>query len=139
MAKFLSIYIIIAVVLGLVIAAYVVVMEKEFWKKVAILVVTMLLLPHISADYKLIHIFLPLFLFINVSKPNRLDKVYIVLFGLLLIPKDYYLLSKVISDSGVSDISISVIINDMALIIMLFLIIGSGLKKWISQKKNCPA
>ena len=73
MVKFLDIYIKIAVVLGLFIAAYVVLVEKEFWKKVAILVVAMLLLPHVSADYKLIHIFLPLFLFINISeiKPPR--------------------------------------------------------------------
>ncbi len=136
MAKFLSIYIIIAVALGLFIAVYVVLVEKEFWKKVAILVVAMLLLPHVSADYKLIHIFLPLFLFINTPRSSRLDGLYIALFGLLLIPKDYYLLSKVISDSGVADISISVIINDIVLITMLLLIMGTGLKNWISPERE---
>ena len=136
MAKFVSIYIKAAMVAGLFIAAYVVFLEKEFWKKVAVLVIAMLLLPQVSADYKLIHLFVPLFLFINAPKPSRLDWVYIVLFGLLLIPKDYFLLSKVISDAGVADISISVIINHFVMITMLLLIMGTGLKNWISPERE---
>lgn len=136
MAVFLGIYIQTAMVVGLFIAAYVVFLEKEFWKKVAVLVVAMLLLPQVSADYKLIHMFIPLFLFFNASKSSQLDWVYIALFGLLLIPKDYYLLGNVISDAGVSDISISVIINFIVLIAMMSLIIGTGLKNWISSQKE---
>jgi len=136
MSEFLGIYIKIAMVAGLFIAAYVVFLEKEFWKKVAVLVIAMLLLPQVSADYKLIHVFIPLFLFFNASKRSRLDWVYIALFGLLLIPKDYYLLRSVISDGGASDISISVIINFIVLIAMLLLIIGTGLKNWISAQKE---
>lgn len=135
MVSFLGIYIKTTIVMGLFIAAYVVFLEKEFWKRVAVLVIAMLLLPHVSADYKLIHIFIPIFLFINAPKSSRLDWVYIVLFGLLLIPKDYYLLGRVISDGG-ADISISVIINDVALICMLLLVMGSGIKNWISSKKE---
>jgi hypothetical protein len=136
MTQFLSIYIKIAIIMFLSIAAYVVFLEKDFWKRVAILVIAMLLLPQVSADYKLIHIFIPLFLFINAPRPSRLDWLYIVLFGLLLIPKDYYLLSKVFSEGGTADISISVIINHIVLIIMLLLIIGTGLKNWISPEKE---
>jgi len=102
----------------------------------AVLVIAMLLLPQISADYKLINVFIPLFLFFNASSHSRLDWVYIVLFGLLLIPKDYYLLSKVISDAGVADISISVIINFVILVALLLLIISTGLKNRISRKKS---
>jgi hypothetical protein len=138
MTQFLSIYIKIAIIMFLSIAAYVVFLEKDFWKRVAILVIAMLLLPQVSADYKLIHIFIPLFLYINAPRPSRLDWLYIVLFGLLLIPKDYYLLSKVFSEGGTADISISVIINHIVLIIMLLLIIGTGLKNWISPEKELP-
>jgi hypothetical protein len=99
-------------------------------------VIAMLLFPQVSADYKLIHIFIPLFLFINAPKPDRLDWVYVILFGLLLIPKDYYLLSKVFSDAGVADISISMIVNYIVLIAMLLLIIATGLKNWITLNKE---
>jgi hypothetical protein len=136
MSEFLGIYIKIAMVAGLFIAAYVVFLEKEFWKKVAVLVVAMLLLPQVSADYKLIHVFIPLFLFFNAPKRSRLDWVYIVLFGLLLIPKDYYWLGNVISDADVADISISVIINCIVLIAMLFLITCTGLKNWMFTQKE---
>ena len=139
MVKFLGIYVKTAIIVFLFIAAYVVFWEKDFWKKNAILVIAMLLLPQVSADYKLIHIFVPLFLFINAPRPDRLDWIYISLFGLLLIPKDYYLLSRVISDAGVADISISVIINYIALITMLLLIIGTGLKNRISPEKEAAA
>jgi hypothetical protein len=138
MVQFLNFYTKIAMVLFLPVSAYVVFLEKDFWKKAAILVIAMLLLPQVSAEYKLIHIFIPLFLFINAPKPDRLDGVYVILFGLLLIPKDYYLLSKVFSDAGAADISISVIINYMALITMFLLIIGTGIENWISQKGNMP-
>jgi hypothetical protein len=81
---------------------------NSFWKKIALLVFSMCLFPHVSGDYKLLHIFIPLFLFINVrieeefpytAKPSfklfkhsiSIDHIYIILFGLLLIPKNYRL------------------------------------------------
>ena len=72
------------------ISYYIVFIEKEYWKRVALLVFAMNLLPYISGDYKLLHIFLPMFLFMNTGVPKRLDKLYAILFGLLLIPKAYY-------------------------------------------------
>ncbi len=132
--EFLGIYIKIAMIVFLFFAAYVVFLEKEFWKKVAILVIAMLILPQVSADYKLIHIFIPLFLFINSSKQSRLDWTYLIMFGLLLIPKDYYILPKVLSDGG-ADISVSVIINILILMIMPIVIMYTGVNNWISMKK----
>jgi hypothetical protein len=137
MSKFLGIYIKTAIVVGLFLAAYVVFLEKEFWKKISVLVIAMLLLPQVSADYKLIHLFVPLFLFINAPRQSRLDWVYLALFGLLLIPKDYFLLSKVVSDVA-QDISISVIINDVALMTMLLLVMGTGVINWINLRKEHP-
>jgi hypothetical protein len=61
----------------------------RFWKKVLLLVVAMNLLPQVSADYKMLHIFVPLFLFVNQDLPEKSDLLYAILFGLLLIPKDY--------------------------------------------------
>ena len=72
------------------VSGYVIWFEKERWKKIALLVASMILLPYISADYKLIHLFLPLVLFAGTPTRSRFDTVYAVLFGLLLIPKTYF-------------------------------------------------
>lgn len=72
------------------IACHIVFREKVLWKKVALLVCSMNLLPFVSGDYKLLHLYLPIFLFMNAEDSDRLDPLYTTLFGLLLIPKSYY-------------------------------------------------
>ena len=101
-------YPILAIIVFLIVAAHVIFREKEFWKKVAILSIMMILLPQVSYDYKLIHVFLPLLLYLGTESRSRFDGFYSVAFGLLLIPKDYYYLH--------SDISINGIINSMIML-----------------------
>lgn len=72
------------------IAIYIWVIEKSFWKCVALIVFSMNLLPHVSADYKLIHIFFPMLLFFQSAEKNKGDLLFSILFSLLLIPKSYY-------------------------------------------------
>ncbi len=107
----------------------VVFMDIKLWEKVFLLVCSMLLFPHISGDYKLIHLFIPLFLFIHEESVQKTDYFYAVLFGLLLIPKDYYFFQKVVSDSGTSDISIAVPLNALIMLVMIVSIIMTGLRK----------
>ena len=71
-------------------AAFVVRVKAEMWEKVALLIFAMNLLPHLSADYNLLQVFIPLFMFTNLPKHRTTDMCYTVLFALLLIPKDYY-------------------------------------------------
>ena len=59
MVQFLGVYTKIAAALFLPMSAYVFFLEKELWKKVAILAIAMLLLPQVSAEYKLVHMFIP--------------------------------------------------------------------------------
>lgn len=100
---------------------YVLFVEKTLWKQTAILTIVMILLMPVSFDYKLISLFIPVWLFINSDDKSKHDIVYAVLFGLLLIPKQYYFVH--------SDISISVFLNPLIMIIMLILIIDEGFKK----------
>ena len=51
------------------------------------------------------------------------------MFSLLLIPKDYYMFSKIISDSGTKDISIAVVLNILIMLVMMAVIIKDGLVK----------
>lgn len=108
---------------------YILLVEMEAWQKVTLLTVAMLVFPHISSDYKLLHVYIPLYLLINTAKPSRRDLGYIVMFSLLLIPKDYYLLPRISSDSGVYDISIAVLLNPAILVGMMTHIILDGFRR----------
>jgi hypothetical protein len=130
MAKLLSSYVMTAMAAAILVAAYVILIERELWKMVALLIFAILVLPQISADYKMILILIPLFLFVNSTERSRADTVYALLFGLLLIPKDYYLFSRTLSESG-HDISIAVFLNPAMMLLMSAMIIASGLRRWL--------
>jgi hypothetical protein len=136
-SSFSTIYLILAALMGILVVLYVIFVEKEIWKKVALLIFSMLLLPPISADYKLLHVFIPLYLFLNTKNLSKFDVLYLLMFGLLLIPKDFYYLTAVISDAqGSHDISISVVINILVMIGISALIIASGTKNWIANLRK---
>lgn len=93
--------------------------EKVFWKRISLIVLYTLLIPHNIYDYKLIFLFVPIYLFINAQK-SRFDLAYTFLFGLLLISKHYYIID--LSD-GVNRFSLSTILNPMIIMIFIGLII----------------
>ncbi len=111
---FLNYYTALALLVCLLITIYIVLKKDALWKKFTLLVFITLLLPQVSYDYKLIHLFIPLMMFVNHDEPSKFDLSFSILFGLLLIPKDYYIIAK--------DISVAVLINP-ALMIMIASII----------------
>jgi hypothetical protein len=128
---FKIIYIVCAAIIGIGIIIFVVFKQKVFWKRVAVLIFLMLLLPPISGDYKLIHLFLPLFLFCNEEKNSKLDNLYVLFFAILLIPKDYYFYPKLSSDATINyvyvhDISIAIPINIVVLMIFAVILLLSN-------------
>jgi len=112
-----------------VISVYVILIEKKFWKKIALLVCALNLLPMVSGDYKLLHIFIPVFLLIGETEREPLDWLYIVLFGLLLIPKNYYLLSVL------PIASISILLNPLLMFAIVILIIVTGLTQFTHERR----
>jgi hypothetical protein len=137
MHGFLRIYVAAAAVAAILVAGYVTFIESELWKRATILVVAMLVLPQISADYKMIHLLIPLFLFANSTERSGMDTIYALLFGLLLIPKDYYFLPKTISDAGgAHDISIAIFLNPAIMLLMSSLIIAGGLRRWRETRRQ---
>lgn len=109
------------------ISLYILLKENVLWKQIALLVFCMNLLPYVSADYKLIHIYIPLLFFLISKENSSFDRLYAFLFGFLLIPKAYYIISKMITDSGRADINIGVILNPLLMISFCMLIIWEGL------------
>lgn len=83
--------------------------SQALWKQVALLVAPLLLFPEVSSDYKLVHLLLPLGLFLR-AEPESRDPLYCVLFGLLLIPKTYVWIA--------GTVSIAVVINPLLLTIL---------------------
>ena len=118
-----------AVLYMFLIALYIIKREDDLWKQAALLVCTFNLLPYVSGDYRLIHLFLPLLLFVNSKERSRFDILYTILFGLLLIPKAYLVFKGIRSDSGFSDVSISVVINPLLMIILTLTILYEGMRK----------
>jgi hypothetical protein len=102
------------------ISLYVIIVEREFWRKIAILTLTMILFPFVTADYKLLNLYIPMWLFLNSEKGSQAHPLYTIFFGLLLIPKAYYTIK--------GDINISVILNPLIICIFLLYIIAVGLR-----------
>jgi hypothetical protein len=102
-----------AVFVGL--AVYAVFRETERWKLVLLATVPWVLLPYFPFDYTLIELYFPLVFFLNAPRVSRWDVVYVALFGILLVPVDYYNIR--------GDISISVIVYPAALVGLVLLAI----------------
>jgi hypothetical protein len=86
------------------------------WQRAAALVVCSLLLPMENHDYTLIHLFLPLALFVLAADRVRYWWLVTLLFALLLIPVDYVYFSFFIF---LTDVSTSVLIYPAALLALL--------------------
>jgi hypothetical protein len=108
-----------AIFLGLV--AHAVFRETERWKLVLLATVPWLLLPYVSFDYILIGLYFPLVFFLNARRVSRWDVVYVALFGILLVPVDYYFIPR--DNSILQYISISVIVYPAALVALVLLAI----------------
>lgn len=113
---------------------YVIRYEKILWKRVTLLAFAMILLPYVSADYRLLHVFFPLFMFINSKERGRYAASYAVMFALLLIPKDYIHLSTQLSN--VNEVSIQIILNPLIMVGMILLIIWEGLQSHIHPQQE---
>ncbi|MCJ7740436.1 hypothetical protein MUP32_03920 [Candidatus Microgenomates bacterium] len=110
---------------------------KKEGKKIALLTFSMNLLPAVSGDYKLLYVFIPLFLFINFSKKSRWDLIYLVLFSLLLIPKNYdrFLFPNLLIYNFTN---LGVVINPILMSFISLLIIAQGMSATIMNKRALP-
>ncbi len=103
------------------IAAYVVFLEKAVWRKVTLLIIAMIMLPNGSYDYTMINLFIPLVLFLNTNTKRQDSIAYSLLFGLLMIPVNYYYL--------INDVSISIFIYPLIMCTIMFSIMTQGIKR----------
>jgi len=114
-------YTLVVLCLFIIVSCHIIFVETQLWKKVMLLVASMCLFPHVSADYKLLHIYIPMFLFLNTPDKDRNDFLYALLFSLLLIPKNY---RKILKISGSYP---GIVIDPLLLTVFMMLIIYSGI------------
>jgi len=101
--------------------------EQTYWKNVYLLSATMILFPHVSFDYKLIHLLIPIIIFLQDESWTPFRKGYLVLFGIMLIPNNYLYIR--------GDISIAVIVYPIIMTILAILVI---IERMIYQSKAIP-
>lgn len=130
------------------ITVYFVYKERLFWKQITLLTVYILLMPYLINDYKLIFLFIPLWLFVNSqssTEENILNETrekaaknsdlwYVILFGLLLIPKNIIITTPFFS--SVTFFSLSIILNPLLLMLIGGRIIFEQLYSNKEEKKN---
>jgi hypothetical protein len=85
--------------------------------RVTLVTGVIILFPYISAEYKMLYLFLPILYFLR-QEHRRNDLFYAILFGLLMIPKSYYFLD-LRSDTWYFDITVSQVINPVLIIVLL--------------------
>ncbi|MBT5988747.1 DUF2029 domain-containing protein, partial [bacterium] len=120
---YLQLYVPFILILFTCLILYIIFVEKQFWKKVAILVFAMCFFTPYAGDYKLMHLFIPLYLFINDDSPDKYNVIYTILFALLLIPKNY------LSLVGIDYIYGGVLLDPLLMLIFLALILYNGFKQ----------
>ena len=114
-------YCILAIVLFSIIVIFLFKYKLSTWKVVALLMFSYILLPQISSDHKLITLFIPIILFLNTKEYSKFDMLYSLFFGVLLIPKNYFIIS--------GDVNISVFLNPVIIIIPVILIFYEAITK----------
>lgn len=131
-SQLLNAYSVLSIIMVGLVTLYIFTKEKIYWKKLALLVFLMNVIPPVSFDYRLLNLFIPLAFFINESKSSKFDFVYLLLFSLLLIPKNYFIIPAM-TDRG---LSVGVVINPLLILIFGFLIIKEGLSNIIQSKQS---
>lgn len=108
--------------------------ERIFWKQITLLTLLMTVLPYVVTDYKLIFLFVPIWLFINSEGKSKFDLGYAILFGLLMIPKQFFVLLVPIGNT-LSLTTFGIIINPLLMLIFMGLIIFDQLYSKRSKKE----
>jgi hypothetical protein len=94
---------------------YVLFSKSENWKKLFVLTVTIIIIPPVSAVYKLLYVFIPIYYFIGCQSKKKSDIIYLAMFCFLVIPFQYGFFSDIRTDAG----KLSMIIPVKTLLLVL--------------------
>jgi ABC-type spermidine/putrescine transport system permease subunit II len=118
----LTVYTCAAAVLGLALVALLWRVRFELWEQVALLVLAYDVLPQVSGGYKLLHLVVPIAMFLRFGARERLRAVYVACFAVLLIPKAYHLLRP-------DGTNVGVVIDPLVMTALALLIVASAVSQ----------
>lgn len=127
---FLKIYYSLSAVIFL-ITTYFICIEKTFWKQISLLTLLILTLPLAVSHYRLIFLFVPIWLFVNAKEKTKYDLLYTILFALMLVPKNIVVVNWLTAGLDKSVLgfynwvffTFSIILNPLIMLLLIGLII----------------
>jgi hypothetical protein len=117
----LPVYTLVAALLGICVVLVICRLPLRFWEQIALLVLALNLLPTVSADYKLLHLVVPMVLFLRYGVVDRWRWWYLAGFVALMVPKPY-----VPGNPGGGVTGIGVILDPLIMTAMAIMIILAG-------------
>lgn len=121
-------YLIYALILFLGITFFIIKYETYLWRKIFLLYLCMIGLPYISANYTLVHLYVPAMLFFQYCEEEKSSKdnkyaLWITLFlAFLMIPKEYF-------SGSIIKAGISILVNPVLIYILAIILIVSRLNE----------
>ncbi len=143
MGGFMPLYFRFAAVFYLVVVVVLCGFRMQFWKRIALLVCCMNLLPFICGDYRLMHLFIPMLLFVADRRRAWADGLFCVLFGLLMVPTGYvHFVFDPAFHVNPYEISDTVVLHPLLMLALVLCIVFSVLRQpvasdtalWLSKR-----
>lgn len=91
----------------------------RFWEQITLLTLVFVALPAVSGDYKLLHLVVPMVVFLREGSQDPWRWWYLLAFGLLMIPKAYVLLRE-------DGTSLGVVVNPLVMLALGIAILVSA-------------
>lgn len=102
-------------------------LELDLWEQLMLLAISTIVLTPVSADYKLLHLLVPIGLFLRGTTRMTWWPAYVVLFALLLVPKSYYVFRD--PQTAADGASISIVLNPLLMTIVCVVILVDGVRR----------
>ena len=103
----------------------------RFWEQIALLTFAFDTLPTVSGDYKLLHLVVPMVLFLRYGADDRLRWLYLAGFALLMVPKAYVLLRP--DSAPYPWVNLGVVVDPLVMLVLGLTIVAAGLARLYSR------
>jgi len=113
-------------ILALLVTFHVSVVEREYWRKVVLLLLFMVMAPPGGADYKMVYLVGVLAAMIALPTRRRADLTIVALLAIVLIPKKFVFSPNIVSDSLAADVSLAVLLNPTLMLAAVALLCRDG-------------
>ena len=127
--KYKLVYSILSIIIFIFFVLYLWIRRQPLWKTLLILSCLIVLLPYVTYDYRITYLFPPMVLFLKKNDQESFDFPITILWGILLIPKNYPVFGW--------EQNIGMLLNPiLLLLIMLFTLFNHPVKRYETVSSN---